>query len=76
VFVPGKPFQPSLLFVSKAGTFQVLHSRVGFWTYRQTLDKAEKHSNLLQKFVNYGQKKFYNIRPRAQCYKTFLSVLS
>ena len=24
----------------------------------------DKHSSLLQKFVNYGQKKFYNIGPR------------
>jgi hypothetical protein len=35
VFVPGKPFQPSLVFAGKAGaypsesTFQVLHSKVG-----------------------------------------------
>ncbi len=30
-----------------------------------------KHSSLLRKSVNYGQKKFYNIGPWAQCYKTF-----
>ncbi len=34
----------------------------------------DKHSSLLQKFVNYGEKKFYNIGPWAQCYKTFLSI--
>jgi len=29
----------------------------------------------LRKFVNYGQKIFYNIGPWSQCYKTFLSVI-
>jgi hypothetical protein len=34
----------------------------------QTLDYAEKawrdkHSSLSRTFINYGQKKFYNIRP-------------
>jgi hypothetical protein len=33
----------------------------------------DKHSSLLQKFVNNGQNKFYNIGPRAQRYKTFYS---
>jgi hypothetical protein len=28
-----------------------------------TLSSYNKHSSLLQKFVNHGQKKFYNIRP-------------
>jgi hypothetical protein len=31
----------------------------------------DKSSNLVQKFVNYGRKKFYNIGPWAQGYKTF-----
>ncbi len=31
----------------------------------------DKHSSLLQKFVNYRQIKFYNIGPWRQCYKTF-----
>ncbi len=30
-----------------------------------------KHSSLVQKFVNHGRKKFYNIEPWTQCYKTF-----
>ncbi len=30
-----------------------------------------KHSSLVRKFVNYGQKQFYNIGPREWCYKTF-----
>jgi len=43
VFVPGKPFQPSLMFVGKTGAnFQVLNSRVGSWPYPPTLDKARR----------------------------------
>ncbi len=34
-----------------------------------------KHSSLVQKFVNYGQKQFYNICSWAQCCKTFLDVI-
>jgi hypothetical protein len=29
----------------------------------------DKYSSLLQKFVTYGRKKFYNIGPRGQLYK-------
>jgi len=44
VFVPGKPFQPSLMFVGEARSLpewsssQVLHSTVGSWPHPQTLD--------------------------------------
>ncbi len=31
----------------------------------------DKHATLLWKSVNYEQKKFYNIGPRGQCYKTY-----
>jgi hypothetical protein len=37
VFVPGKPFQPSLIFAGKA-----LHYRVSPWPYTQTLDLGGK----------------------------------
>jgi hypothetical protein len=30
-----------------------------------------KHYSLLQKYVNYDCKKFYNIETQVQCYKTF-----
>jgi hypothetical protein len=30
-----------------------------------------KHSSLSQTLINYGHKKFFNIEPRAQCYKRF-----
>ncbi len=48
MFVPGKPFQPSLIFEIKAGAFpneaffQVIHSRVGFWPYPQIFDQARQ----------------------------------
>ncbi len=60
VFLPGKPFQPGIKFVRRplpTGvkiTFQVLHTSFSSWPYPQTRDKArDKHSSLLQKFVNY-----------------------
>jgi hypothetical protein len=31
----------------------------------------DKHSSLLQTFINYRRTKFYNIGPWAQCYETF-----
>ncbi len=34
-----------------------------------------KHSSLVRKLINKGRKKFYVIKPWAQCYKTFLSVI-
>jgi hypothetical protein len=51
--------------------------RVGSWPYPQDCTRLkrlafDKHSNLLQTFVNYGRKKFYNIGPstnRSICYK-------
>jgi len=47
-------------------TFQVLHSRIGFWPYPQTLDRAGNACqgqtlSLLWKVVNYVRKKFYEI---------------
>ncbi len=60
--MPGKPFQPSLMFAGKAGAYpseapQVLHSRVGSWPHLQTFDKTgkrlakDKQFSLLQKSV-------------------------
>jgi hypothetical protein len=36
---------------------------------------SDKRSNALQKFVNYGCKKFYNIGPSYQCCKLFTDVI-
>ena len=70
VFVLGKPFQPSLIFASKAGaylsTFKVLHPWKGSLHYSQTLDwagktKHGKHSCILRTLMSYERKKFYDI---------------
>jgi hypothetical protein len=41
------------------------------WTRLEKLAR-DKHSIILRKSINYGQKKFYNIGPRSQFFKTFL----
>ncbi len=74
MFARGKPFQPSLMFVGKAGAYlleapQVLHSRVGSNHTIKNLTRLErlarnKRCSLLQKSVNYGRKKFHNIGHR------------
>ncbi len=40
VFVPDKPFQPSLTIASKARAYlsEALQSKLGSWPYPQTLD--------------------------------------
>jgi len=44
VFVPGKHFQTSLMFAIKARaylawcTWMMLHSKVGYWPYPQSID--------------------------------------
>jgi hypothetical protein len=66
VVFPGKPFQPSLMYVSKAraylrgSTFQVLHSRVNSWLDPHRLGLPwEKHPSLLKTFLKNVSKKFY-----------------
>ncbi len=43
----------------------MLHSRISSWAFPQTIDQSGEAASLLQKFVNYGQKKFYNIGPES-----------
>jgi hypothetical protein len=69
VFVPGKHFQPGLMFVGKAraylagGTFQVLYlGRLRSKSQRQERLARYKHKLVLT-FINYSFKKFYNIGP-------------
>ncbi len=67
--VSGKPFQPSLMFVSRATTYlseapfrcsnigqtpDLIHKH---WTIPEKLAR-DKHASLLLKFVNYVPKKF------------------
>jgi hypothetical protein len=35
----------------------------------------DKHSSLLQTFINYGRKKSYNIEPSGLYYKTFRIII-
>ncbi len=72
--VPGKLFQPKLMFEGKARSLtehlKVLHlGRLWpIFKHQTTLEKLAmgKHSSLLPKFVNYGRKKLYNIGSRAK----------
>ncbi len=69
MFDPGKPFQPSLMFVDKArshplrGSPEICFTQVGsglthkHYTSLEKLAK-DKDSRLLQTFVNYACKKF------------------
>jgi hypothetical protein len=62
VFVPGKPFQPSL---RKAGPSEAL---LGSWLTHKYLTRVErlvgeKHYDLFRTFVKYCSKKVYNIWP-------------
>ncbi len=78
----GKPFQPSLTFASKAGaslskiTFRCypLGWALGLIHNHQTrleMPARDKHSSLIQTFVNYGSKKTYSMGSWNQYYKTF-----
>jgi hypothetical protein len=80
VFVPDEPFQPSLIFASKAGTYL---SEVIYGLTRKRLTRLErlardKHSSFLKTLVNYGRKKFYNIglecKDEAQARRYFSGV--
>ncbi len=65
MFVPGKPFQPGLLFAGKAGAYPN-EALPGFthkhWT-RLEKHARDKRSSLLRKSVNYGQKSFITLAP-------------
>ncbi len=74
--VPGKPFQPSLMFVGNArrppqsGAPERCFTQVGSGLTCKQLTKLKrfarnKCSSFLQKFVTYDRKKFYNIAPRS-----------
>ncbi len=56
MFVPGKPFQPNLLFVGKAKSLPYSGSSIGQAPAFPTLDLAGKacRSRLFRKFVTYG----------------------
>ncbi len=76
MLVPGKPFQLSLMVVGKAGaytdyTFGFPHKH---YTRLEKLAR-DKHSSLLQKIVNYGQKSFITLVPGPMQLKEFNNLL-
>jgi hypothetical protein len=62
VFFPGKPLQPSLLFLGEAGAYPIAPMK------GRPLERLarDKHSSLLRKSVRYGCKKFYSAGPRSK----------
>ncbi len=85
MFVPVRPLLPSLISFGKvknlpySGTPKRCFTRLSSclictnWT---RLKRPERESSLLQTFVNYDRKMFYNIELRAQCYKTFITAVT
>jgi hypothetical protein len=74
VFVPDKPFQPGVMFVGKARSLLYSEApgrcftRVGSGLTHKHYTRLEKlardkRSRLLQKFKNYGQKRFITLAP-------------
>ncbi len=78
MFVPGRPFKPSL-FVGKAGVTERCFTRVGSSLtsiHKTRLEKPvrDKHSSLLQAIVNDGHKKFYNVGNRCHIHSIPVSL--
>jgi hypothetical protein len=81
MFLFGKPFQPSLMFVGKDHYFRVEHllgaphgqALTLIIHLRLACKSCSKHSELLRKFVTYGRKKFHNIGPWCQFHQHFMS---
>ncbi len=83
VFAPSKSFPFGQLFQGKdrnlpeSGAPATRFTWVGSCLTRKPYTMHErlardKHSSLLSKFITYGCKKFYNVDPWSQCYKTSL----
>jgi hypothetical protein len=86
VFLPGKPFLPSLMSVGKAGAYlseapfgcSTLVLAPGLTQKHQTrLERLtrDKHSSLLRKFVNYDRKSFMIQTPGPNVIKLFTAVI-
>ncbi len=80
VFVPGKPFWPSLMFVREARSLplSVAPERCLTWggsgltsKYLTRLERLprDNHSSLLRKSVNYNRKTFYSTGTRVNVIK-------
>jgi hypothetical protein len=61
VFVPNKPLQPRIMFVSKARaypTFHVLYTRIGSWPcpqHKTRLEKPARDKHISSPFVSYEE---------------------
>ncbi len=87
MFVLGKPFQPSLMFIvnsrglSYSGAPERCFTWVGSGLTCKHVTRLErlardKHSRLLRKYVNYVRKKFYSTGPGAAIIKLFTAVIT
>ncbi len=65
VFVLGKAFQSSLMFAGKTRAYPRVEYLKGSSLGRLERLSKDKHSNLLQKSINYSCKKFYVTSPWA-----------
>ncbi len=85
MFVSGKYFQSSLMFVGKAkslhasGASEMCFIHLGSsltFKHQTRLERLamDKHSSLLRKSVNYGQKSFTTLGPGVDVIKLFSSV--
>jgi hypothetical protein len=85
MFVPGKPFQPSLMFAGKARSYpgeapfrcSNLGKAPGLTHKHKTRLEwlaRDKHSSLLRTSVNYGRNKLYSTGPWCHKIKTLFFV--
>ena len=70
MFVPGRPFQPYMIFAGNAGAYLsetlFIMKAPGLTHKHKTILEGparNKHFSLLQTFVNYNPKEFYNFVP-------------
>ncbi len=86
MFVPGNPFQPSLMFADKARaypsepTLRYSSNRADSWPYPETLDLAgkacqEQTLQLMTKICKLWTKKFYNIGPGPKIIKLLMFAI-
>ncbi len=74
MFVPGKPFQPSVMSVGWPGAYSRAEHPMKNNTRLERLANGE-YLSLLRAFVNYDRKKLSDIMPRCKFHKTFFSVI-
>ncbi len=85
MFITGKLFRPSLMFVGKVRSlpYSIVYfsysSQVGSsLTHKHKMNveglARDKHFSLLQTFLNYEHKKSYNVGPLCQLHKIFFFV--